>query len=306
MPRFPILRAAVLALCLQGCATAAPVAAPVMPPEPVAAEAAQGPALWKVADADTTIYLFGTIHALPKDVQWFEGPLAAALDSAGELVTEIPPGAAADPASQQMIAMRAVMPRDQSLRAILSDEQRISYEAAMTRVGLPVAAFDRFEPWFAGMTLGLLPLIKQGYAADSGVEKIVETNAGPAVTRGALETLDDQISIFDNLPMDAQIAFLMSTADNIDQIVPSMDAMLGAWLAGDADALAQMMNDGLNDPVLAKAILHDRNAKWAGWVDDRLDQPGVVFVAVGAGHLAGSKSVQDYLAQRGITVARVQ
>ena len=42
------------------------------PPEPVA-PAVPGPALWKVADKDTTIYLFGTVHALPKDVPWMRG-----------------------------------------------------------------------------------------------------------------------------------------------------------------------------------------------------------------------------------------
>ena len=58
--------------------------------------------------------------------------------------------------------------------------------------------------------------------------------------------------------------------------------------------------------VLAEALLYARNDRWAEWIDTRMDSPGTVFVAVGAGHLAGAKSVQDYLTARGFTVDRVQ
>ena len=57
-----------------------------------------GPALWKVADDDTTVYLFGTIHALPEGKDWYSGTIAKAFDASGELVTEIPAGAENDPA----------------------------------------------------------------------------------------------------------------------------------------------------------------------------------------------------------------
>ena len=66
------------------------------------------------------------------------------------------------------------------------------------------------------------------------------------------------------------------------------------------------MNRSLTDPALAKALLYDRNANWAECIDERLDTPGTVFIAVGAGHLAGEKSVQDYLAGRDIAVTRIQ
>ena len=124
--------------------------------------------------------------------------------------------------------------------------------------------------------------------------------------RGALETLEWQIELFDTLPVESQVAFLMVSADNIDDIVPMMDRMVEEWLDGDADGLAALLNEGLTDPVLAKALLYDRNERWAEWIDTRLDEPGTVFVAVGAGHLAGAMSVQDYLTGRGLAVTRVQ
>ncbi len=302
-----LLAAAPLALMLQGCATYADdTAVASTPVAPAGQGTGEGPALWKVADEDTTIYLFGTVHALPDGVEWYRGPIETALGSADTLVTEIPADATSDPASQQAIAMQAMLPEGETLRGILGEEQSAKYEAALTGFGLPVNAFDRFEPWFAGMTMAVLPLLKNGWTAESGVENVVETNAGEAVARDALETVEYQIGVFDNLPQETQIEFLMSTIDNIDQLVPLMDEMLAEWVAGDADGLAELMNRSLTDPALAKALLYDRNANWAEWIDERMDTPGTVFIAVGAGHLAGEKSVQDYLAERDIAVTRIQ
>ena len=85
-----------------------------------------------------------------------------------------------------------------------------------------------------------------------------------------------------------------------------LDRMVAEWVKGDADALAAVMNEGMTDPAVAEALLYSRNANWAEWIDTRLDTPGTVFIAVGAGHLAGPKNVQDLLAQKGITTSRVK
>jgi uncharacterized protein YbaP (TraB family) len=49
----------------------------------------------------------------------------------------------------------------------------------------------------------------------------------------------------------------------------------------------------------------ERNANWAGWIAQRLQEPGTVFVAVGAGHLAGRDSVQAKLTELGVKSARI-
>ena len=293
---------AALALALAGC-----VSAMAEPPRSAAAvaPAPSGPALWKVADEDTTIYLFGTVHALPKDVEWYRGPVADALAAAQVLVTEIPPGELTTPAVQQAFLAKAQLPAGQSLRDLLNSEQRASFEAALTKFGLPLAAFDRVEPWFAAMTLSALPLLKGGYSLEAGVELAIEGKAGTK-TRAALETVDGQLRLFDEMPMAVQTAYLISVAEQIDKVVPAMNGMVAAWARGDAERLAALMNEQLDDPALADRLLYARNRDWAKWVAKRLDEPGTVFVAVGAGHLAGANSVQDYLTKAGTAVVRVQ
>ncbi|MXO90201.1 TraB/GumN family protein [Pontixanthobacter aquaemixtae] len=263
------------------------------------------PALWKVADEDTTIYLFGTVHILPKDVEWYNAEIATALTTSDELVTEIYMPEGSEMQAQQAFLAKANLPEGQSLRDLLSEEQKESYEAAMTKLGLPVASFDTFEPWFAAINLSMLPLLQAGYSPDAGVETVLEAKV-PDTPRGELETIEFQVGVFDGLPMESQIKFLMETADGVDEIVPSLDAMVNEWAKGDPETLGDLMNEGFSDPALAEALLYKRNSNWAQWIDTRLDTPGTVFIAVGAGHLAGEQSVQDALASIGIETTRVQ
>lgn len=293
-----------LALALTAPATLAQEAAPA-PAEAQEAVTAT-PALWKVADEDTTIYLFGTVHVLPGGIEWYHGPIAEAFGSSDILITEIEMGPESMASIQTLVMTMGVLPEGQTLRGLLSDEQRAAYEAALTRIDLPVATFDRFEPWYGAMMMTMLPLLKQGYTTDAGVEKVLETKADEALARGALETVEEQLSIFDGLPSDAQVAFLMETIDGVDEIKAMLDAMVAEWAEGDAAELARLMNEGMTDPVLVERLLYARNARWAEWVGERLDTPGTVFVAVGAGHLAGEQSVQDKLSDLGIETTRVQ
>lgn len=266
---------------------------------------ARGPALWKVADEDTTIYLFGTVHVLPKETEWYDQAIATALEGSDIIVTEIPMDAEAQAKGQQLTMAMGLLAPGTTLRALLSAEQNEAYAAALAKLGVPAEAFDPMKPWLAGLTLSILPLMQQGYDPNAGVEKVLLDKV-PEKPRGALETLEFQLGIFDQMPQEAQIAFLMEAAKGIDKAKPMLDRMVAEWLKGDADALAEVMNEGLDDPAVAEALLYKRNATWAEWINGRLDQPGTVFIAVGAGHLAGPKSVQDYLAAKGIATARVK
>lgn len=272
---------------------------------PAQATPAKGPALWKVADEDTTIYLFGTVHALPEGIDWYSTDIANALTSSDTLVTEIRMDPQSEMQMQQTAMQKSMLPAGTTLRSLLDADQTAAYEAALTMLSLPVGAFDQFEPWMAGLTLTMLPLLKEGYSPDTGVEKVLLKKAGDK-PQDALETAEFQLDIFDSLPQEKQVAFLMEAVEGMDEAKAMLDAMVAEWAEGDADGLAAIMNEGLEDAEIADALLYNRNANWAEWIDNRMDAPGTVFIAVGAGHLAGEKSVQDLLEDRDIKVERIQ
>lgn len=278
--------------------------------EAPAAEAAlpsgpEGPALWKVADEDTTIYLFGTVHALDPSVEWYDAEIDSALQSSDTIVTEILMDPASEAAMQQL-ALQAGMSQDgTTVRSLLDEEQTAEYETALTGLGIPAEAFDPMEPWLVGLTLTMLPLLQQGYDLEAGVDKILISKAGEK-PKEALETVEFQLGLFDGLPQDQQVDFLMAAVEGIPEVKPMLDKMVGEWLEGDAEGLAEVMNEDMEDTDFAEALLYNRNANWAEWIEARLDTPGTVFIAVGAGHLAGERSVQQYLAEREIETSRVQ
>lgn len=265
------------------------------------------PALWVVKDADTTIYLFGTVHVLKPGLGWFDEAVKSAFDKSDELMLEMvmPEDQAA--MAKEMMPL-AIDQSGKTLSSRLDPDQLKAYQAALASLGVAPAQFDMFEPWFPAMTLSVLPLTKLGYDPEQGVEKLLTSSAkktGKPVS--GLETLGQQLGYFDTLPENQQIGFLNSVVRDLDKLGPQLDKMVAQWAKGDPDALAVTMNESLAEtPELAKVLLWDRNARWADQLKARMDQPGTVFVAVGAGHLAGKKSVQDYLKARGLTAKRVK
>ncbi|MEL7685936.1 TraB/GumN family protein [Citromicrobium bathyomarinum] len=291
-----------------GCAPAQTMSTPVASTQaPASSVGIEGPALWRVADEDTTIYVFGTVHALPDDVNWYSGTVKNALDSSDTLVTEIDMTPAAKAETAALFQRTATLPAGTTLRSLLTEEQRTDYEALLTEFGMPVNALDTVEPWGAALALSQIAFARAGIDGENGTEKVLEEKIGDRLGRDALETAAFQLEIFDGLPQDAQIDYLMETVTEIDTVVPMLNQIIAEWAEGDVDDLGALLNEALEaDPVLADRMLYSRNKTWAGWIDERLDSPGTIFMAVGAGHLAGNRSVQDYLAERGISMTRVQ
>ena len=267
---------------------------------------AASPALWQVKDADTTIYLFGTVHVMKPGIDWFKGPVKQAFDASDELVLEIiEPD---DPAALGATMMRQAVAQDGvKLSDRLTPEARGKYQAAMQANGLPWQTFEMFNPWMGGMALSVAPLEKLGYRSDIGAEKILRAAAiGAGKKVDALETVEQQVGFFAALPMAQQVQFLNATVDGLPDMEKEFGSLLTYWQAGQPDKLAKMMNESLETtPELAQVLLIGRNANWAKWIKARLEQPGTVFVAVGAGHLAGKDSVQDQLKALGIASTRV-
>ena len=271
----------------------------------VAAPDQARPALWRVSDADTTIYLFGTVHALPEGVQWLDGPVATAFEASDELVTEIVESSPAE--MQALVVNKAMLAPGKSLRTLLPPKDRLALETALRQHNLPVESFDRFEPWYAAIALATLPLLRDGYATENGVETALDARA-KSLNRPhlALETAEYQLGLFDSLPFAVQKRYLREVITGMPQMRAELAAIIAAWQVGDAEKLARLMNEDESDPALEAALLTNRNRNWAGWIKQRLDRPGAVFVAVGAGHLAGRGSVQDQLKTLGFTTTRVQ
>ncbi|WP_245409568.1 TraB/GumN family protein [Allosphingosinicella vermicomposti] len=284
-----------VALSLAACASAEAPEAP----------AVAKPALWKIADEDTTIYLFGTVHLLPKGLAWRSPALERAIASSDTLVTEII--LPEDPAAMaQVMSKMAVSPGLPPLAERVPAEKKEALDKAVATSGLPAPALDRLESWAAALALIQGAFQKLGLDPEIGAEKSLTANY-KGKKHVALETPEQQLAFFDTLPEEAQRLLLASAIEDSATANAQFKAMLDAWAAGDVDAIARTFDDETAlSPDLRAALMTKRNAAWAEWLEKRMDEPGTVMVAVGAGHLAGADSVQGMLEAKGIKVERVQ
>jgi uncharacterized protein YbaP (TraB family) len=282
---------------------------PAAAPAPAAAPLPDAnPALWVVRDADTTIYLFGTFHLLDGR-PWFNDEVRTAFDASDELVMEaILPES---PASVAPMIMRyAVDPQHRKLSDRLTPAQNAALAHALTEAGVPPTAFDSFEPWFVSMTLAVLGAQRLGISSGNGPETIL-TDAAHArhMPIRELEGLEWQIRLFDAMPEPQQLAQLRETLEQNDELATKLAPMLAAWSRGDVAQLARLLDEDEHDSPIDRALhvmlFTHRNANWATWIQSRLARPGTVFIAVGAGHLAGRDSVIAALRAHGIRATRV-
>jgi hypothetical protein len=283
---------------------AAPAARPPLP----GADRDADPALWVVRDADTTIYLFGTIHLLDGRT-WFNDEVRRAFDSASELVMEarLPE----DPTSLQgMIIHYALDLQGPTLSSRLTPAQNAALNHALGSIGVPAGAFDHMKPWFVSLTLSAALVQQLGTSAENGPETIL-THAAQArhMPIGELEGMEFQIRIFDAMPEALQMAQLSQSLDEVDHFAEKLVPLLTAWSRGDADRISAIVaadeGTGADDRALHRILFTNRNTAWATWIQQRLARPGTVFIAVGAAHLAGDDSVLALLRARGVPSNRV-
>ncbi len=281
------------------------VPAPAAPSAPSAPEGAAKPALWVVRDKDTTIYLFGTVHVLRPELQWFGGAVKTAYDSASEVRLEL---ISPDPATmQELIVKLALDPGGKPLSEKLGPVTAEAWRKALATIDLNPAGMEALKPWFAATVVSLLSIKKAGYDPESGVEKALTGAArrdGKALS--GFETPEEQMGFFNGFSETQQIDFLKSTIDELPKERSVLDAIVADWAKGDPDGLSALLNASLSTtPDLGRVLLLDRNKRWAAWIANRMAQPGTLFIAVGAGHLAGKGSVQDALKSLKLKAKRV-
>ncbi|KAA0070884.1 TraB/GumN family protein [Rhodanobacter sp. T12-5] len=272
---------------------------------PVAAIA--HPALWMVKDADTTIYLFGTVHLLPNDTDWRWPALEKALADSGSLTIELTDD---DPARMQALVLQYGLDPAHPLSDKLSAAENATLTRAAQTAGVPGGAstLRMMRPWLAGLTLTVAPLLKAGLDPAHGVDKLLKAQmqaAGKPVN--GLETSEQQIRFLADLPADVELEFLRSTLRDADKGSGELTTLIDAWKRGDVATIAHIEDEDLarHAPALYQRLLVQRNRSWAVKIAAMLQRPGTVFIAVGAAHLAGPDSVQSQLESRGTPVERL-
>jgi uncharacterized protein YbaP (TraB family) len=264
--------------------------------------------LWTVQGKQNTVYLLGSIHVLRAGDAALSDVAERAYDDAEQLVMEVDlddPGETDPMAMLEVMQRKALLPEGQSLRGVLgSDYDSVNRRAQ--QAGLDLALFDGFAPWMVATTLLQLELAKRGFSPEFGIEQVLARRAaGDEKPVQGLETTAQQLEMLAGMPMPMQKRFLVMTLDDSAQIDEEIGELVGAWQAGDTDALAALLSDEFDEfPDLYRRLTVDRNRAWVGRLADLLDDRDDYLVVVGALHLVGENSVVDLLEQRGYEVVQ--
>ena len=290
--RSPIL-ACLIALLLGGCSAPPPLV-----------DGPARPALWVIADDDTRIVLLGSVHQLPPDLAWMGGRLTPEIAAANELILELAPDELA-----KAPALFAATSADEPVPSL---DRRFGQPTAerirdyARDAGIDEQDADQLESWALALVIGRVLSADAGLSADNGVEtRVMAAFAGRPIA--GFETAAAQLAMFDDLPDAAQNAMVTSAIANAPTSPQRTRSLLTAWARGDTAALAVAAETAMADtPALIEPVIHVRNRAWADTLAERMERPGAIFVAVGAGHLVGEGSLIEELQARGITARRLQ
>lgn len=274
--------------------------------EPSAAASAEGfPAFYEIAGRDGELegWLFGTVHALPPDVEWRSRRLDTVIDEADLLLVEV--GDLSDREGMALI-FRSMAFDDvpaSSIHARIAPVARADLDMLLAEGEIPTGHLNAMESWAAALTLAQLASTGDPqYGADRA---LISEFAGRRVVE--FEGVRGQLSLFDSLPETEQVDLLEVVIAEASGRKDRAAEMTVAWKTGNIPALEKSSGEGLlGDPELRAALLTSRNEAWMSRLLPLLERNERPLIAVGAAHLLGQEGLPTLLAREGYTVRRVQ
>lgn len=290
------------------------------------------PALWLAHSSTAVVYLFGTMHVLPKDSHWHYPALDRALAASQSLYVEEDDQSRVK--TEGLVLKDGVTPVDRAnVKAMLnfdsvytdnvtvmanpyvlsgeldaSDQARLRTAVTQSRITDGMTMVQAMRPWLAALMLANAAVRSTGYeptfGADSELEREFRAQHKPV---HAFETAQNQIELFANAPHSVQLELLKAVLGDRTRGYIQVTQLAHDWSTGNAAAIAAALNGNLRRryPALYATLIVDRNRDFARRIDQLLGRRGTFFVAIGAAHLAGPDSVQVQLERLGVDTARI-
>jgi uncharacterized protein len=263
------------------------------------------PAIWKIQGPKGKVYLFGSFHMLPENVQWRSPAVDQAMTEAEVFVYEVDLLNSADPQQAQPIFARyGMLPQGQTLKDVLPASVYAELGRICMDLGIPRQQFAGFRPWFAAMMVSVQSIVNMGFNPSSGVE--FQSLAWAKANNkkfGSLETLESQLRIFADLDREQEVQFVQATLEQVREAPKILRTLLLAYRTGDVVTIDKLMNEGMSKfPRLRDRVLKDRNAQWVPQIDKMLQDGRTHIVIVGVGHLVGPDSVVAMLRAKNVAV----
>ena len=258
--------------------------------------------LWEVSRPGAeTSYLFGTIHSEDPEVLQLPQPVRQAFDRSDTVVLEM----LLDAEAMMYSGSAMLMMDGRALSDIIGESMFQRTAQAIASRGIQALVLERMKPWAAAVVLSM-PAAETGLVLDMMLYQ--DALQQDKNVRG-LETIQEQLNIFEALPEKDQITLLEDALDNFTGLDAMHDELLTAYKRRDLAGLMALNEASMEsgDQQLAEAfqqrLVIDRNHRMAERMQPYLLQ-GKSFIAVGALHLPGEEGLLNLLEQQGFLLER--
>ena len=261
--------------------------------------------LWRVEGGGVPAsHVFGSIHLSDKRVTQVPPAVTRALGEARSLTIEL----GFDPANIIALASRMVFLDGRNLSGAVGRELYDRTAALTGKLGIPEPALEMFKPWAIALLLSV-PQQNPEEVLDHVLASTARTQGKPV---HELETVDEQVQVFDGMDERDQAVLLRRAVENYERLAGIIDRVIAAYLARDLAAMSRINDETAGgspelqrlNRVVTRRLLDERNLRMAERMHARLKEGGA-FVAVGALHLHGDRGVLAELERRGWRVTRV-
>ena len=266
-----------------------------------------GPPIWVVSDFDSTLYLYGTVHLLPDDLDWQKQDMRDAFDAAGTVFFEMDTG-------NDALIQASVLTQDlgqytsgQRLSDKLDAYQLKLLEAAANNGDLTLPALDSMKPWLASEFLTVAAATNAGLSPDLAADTALKSRAARLRKNVIyLDTVEGQIRASADQPDFVQMMILTDTLERFNSIGDDMVRIADYWAVGQVAPLEQKTVKVIaqSSPEMYLRLIKERNISWSKQFTRFLEDSGTGFAAVGVAHLLGDDSVQAMLREQGYDVSR--
>jgi uncharacterized protein YbaP (TraB family) len=268
------------------------------------------PALWEMSAGKSKVYLFGSIHMLPRDWPWRTKAIDEAIRASNVFVFETAMTQDEKNKMSVFVQDHGKLPHGQKLSRMLSPRGLKDFEKALSRTPLDREMVDTMRPWLALVALGDYQIQNgpQRAFVEEGVDYTVEQEAWERRTViRHLETNESQLKMLMQATPDGDIAGFEADLHELPKADETYRRLLDSWTTGNQAALAKVMaSEAAINPDEKHLLLDGRNRNWLPQIEAMMLQNKTIFVTVGAAHLVGPGSVLDMLCVRGWKVQRIK
>ena len=265
------------------------------------AEARGTSSVWMMKGAKNTVYLAGSVHALPREQAQFPVQLERAYAASRVIVLEVDLDDMDPLEAVQFVTSRGTLPEGETLEGVIGAEQYVKVAALAGTLEVPELVISRLEPWAAAMVLTQFALAKTGYDPQLGIDmQLVDRARADGKPIDGLETVEDQLGVFDARSLDEQTRFLVDSAADVPLLAADLKRLISAWRAGDLKALERELDEErVHAPGLYDELLGARNRKWLPKIEALLQRDQDYLVVVGALHFVGDDGLLELLKRDG-------